>query len=224
MQKTYLWTQSKARLQFIRANSGECYNWIFLPGGPRIGSESLNGLTQILSLPGAAWHLDLPGDGSNITSDDSYDFANWSKALLEAVSALKNVILVAHSTGGMYALATAALEKILTGLVLMDSAPDATWQQAFAEYVKKYPLAVVEQLQKLYEQSPSNETLKQATIASAPYFMTKHGLKKSIDLLESLPFNYKSHAWSAKYFDETYKAAWIPKKLPTLILLVIKIT
>jgi pimeloyl-ACP methyl ester carboxylesterase len=115
------------------------------------------------------WNLDLPGDGSNFTSDDSQYFSKWSEALVESVNALDNVILVAHSTGGMYALATPALEKILIGLVLMDSAPDALWPQSFMEVVKQQPIPEAEDLHKLYAENPNDEVLKKLTILSAPY-------------------------------------------------------
>jgi hypothetical protein len=65
MQKSYVWTKLKARLQLIRVTPTANFNWLFLAGGPGLGSESLNPLTQSLNLPGAMWNLDLPGDGSN---------------------------------------------------------------------------------------------------------------------------------------------------------------
>jgi pimeloyl-ACP methyl ester carboxylesterase len=217
MNRTYLWTKSKARLQFVYANPSENYNWLFLPGGPGLGSESLNGLAEMLQLPGNVWHVDFPGDGSNTTENDTEYFAHWSQALIEAVSALSNVILVAHSSGGMFALATPALEDILAGLVLMDSAPDASWQKFFTRYVKENPVTEAEKLQVLYDENPSNETLKKLTIACAPYFSTHISLRPTVLLLESLPFNYQTHLWAAKNFDQTYQAKWIPKTFPTLI-------
>src|SRR5690242_16517022 len=102
----YLWTTLKARLQLISSRPGANFNWLFLPGGPGLGSESLQTLTNTLKLPGTTWHVDLPGDGSNHTDCDEESFSHWSKALLEVVDTLNNVILVAHSTGGMYVLAT----------------------------------------------------------------------------------------------------------------------
>ncbi|MGB6976522.1 MAG: alpha/beta hydrolase, partial [Gammaproteobacteria bacterium] len=207
MKKNYLWTKLKARLEFIRVERGENYNWLFLPGGPGLGSESLNKLTQILYLPGIIWHLDLPGDGSNLITDDGQYFSHWFETLLEAVGALENVILVAHSTGGMYALATPGLEKKLVGLILMDSAPNSTWQQKFMEYVKKHPLAEVERWQKIYAENPNNEALKKLTLASSPYLFTTEGLKKDISFLETLPINYKACEWSALNFDNTYEKA-----------------
>ncbi|WP_019218073.1 alpha/beta fold hydrolase [Legionella tunisiensis] len=162
----------------IRSQGGKPYHWVFLPGGPGLGSESLDGLTKILHLPGTIWHLDLPGDGSNLTSNDRESFSQWSAALVEALAALDNVILVAHSTGGMYALATEKLEGLLTGLILMDSAPDASWQQIFMDYVKQHPIAEVEALQKIYADAPDNNKLKELVIASAPYLFNATGLKK----------------------------------------------
>lgn len=137
MKKPYLWTRSKARIRCLHTNPGKNFNWIFIPGGPGLGSESLAGLPEILQLPGTAWHADLPGDGSNTTEDDIKYFSQWSVALIEVACALENVILVAHSSGGMFSLATPELEKIITGLVLMDSAPDASWQKCFAQQVKE---------------------------------------------------------------------------------------
>lgn len=217
MKKSYLWTKLKARLHLVNSAPGERYNWLFLPGGPGLGSESLNGLAEILQLPGAVWHVDLPGDGSNTTTDDAKYFSYWSKALIEVTSTLENVIVVAHSSGGMFALATPELENMLTGLVLMDSAPDASWQKFFTSYVKENPLPEAEKLQAIYDKDPSNETLKKLTIACAPYFSTKNGLQEITSLLESLPFNYKTHLWASENFDQTYKARWVPQAIPTLI-------
>ena len=218
MNKNYLWTKLKARLQLIRTTPGANFNWLFLAGGPGLGSDSLNPLTQLLRLPGSMWNLDLPGDGSNLTTDDSQHFSHWSEALVEAVGALDHVILVAHSTGGMYALSTPALSKILVGLVLMDSAPDASWQKSFMQHVNKNPIKDSKNLQTKYGKKPNNDLLKKITIASAQYSFTKKGISKGVSLLKSLPFNYKTCEWSGKHFDQKYKAKWIPNTTPTLIL------
>lgn len=213
MARSFLWTKLGARLQLVNKKTGGNWNWIFLPGGPGLGSESLSPLTDLLKLPGFTWHLDLPGDGSNQLGD----FSNWQEALIEATDALPNVILVAHSTGGMYALATPALQSKIIGLVLMDSAPDASWQQFFAEYLQKNPIHEMEELHRQYSESPNNEVLKKMTLLSAPYLFTKEGMTKDISFLESVPYNYKSCDWSASHFDATYKGQWVPNNMPTLI-------
>ncbi len=217
MKKNYLWTQLKARLLLVNTSTDSKLNWLFLPGGPGLGSESLTSLTQTLNLPGRTWHLDLPGDGSNLTDNNTEFFSHWQAALVEAVGALDHVILVAHSTGGMYALSTPELEKMLTGLVLMDSAPSAEWQGLFMNYVQEHPISGFENLHKIYAQKPNNAVLTQLTLLSTPYLFTELGLKKDISFLESLPYNFETCEWSAAHFDSTYKAKWIPKNIPTLI-------
>jgi pimeloyl-ACP methyl ester carboxylesterase len=113
---SYLRAKLESRLKRVRSSGKKKLNWIFLPGGPGLGSETIAPLTSILKLPGTIWHLDLPGDGSNLRGS----FKNWKPALLEAVQALDNVILVGHSTGGMLALATPELQYLLKGLILKE--------------------------------------------------------------------------------------------------------
>lgn len=217
MKQNTIWTKSKARLCKVHQNNYANYNWVFLPGGPGLGSESLASLTSLLPLPGSIWHLDLPGDGSNTTLDDVHSFANWSKSLIEACSAMEKVILVAHSSGGMFALATPELEANLSGLVLMDSAPNADWQNHFMQYINSNPIPELQRLQKIYDENPSNDLFKELTLASAPSFSIPENLDKITELLSSLPFSYTTHRWTAHNFHRTYQAKWVPQQIPTLI-------
>lgn len=218
MVESVLWTASRARLQLVRKSEWDGFNWLFLPGGPGLGSESLLPLLDILKLPGSLWLLDLPGDGSNTTSENFESFSKWPTALIEAVSRFDHVILVAHSTGGMYALSLPKLESLLEGLILLDSAPNAGWQASFAEIVRDFPVPGLGLLQERYEKNPNNQTLKEVTLASASYLFTQKGQALGIELLRSLPYNYETYQWSERYFDRTYQAQWIPETIPTLIL------
>lgn len=212
--KEYLWTKSGARLQLMRSSGGKLLNWLFLPGGPGLGSESLFPLLDILELPGNTWRLDLPGDGSNTGKSIS----QWSEALMEATGDLSNVILVGHSTGGMFALATPGLEKNLKGLVLMTSAPDMAWQKDLESKVADFPLPAADEADKKYQAHPSNELLRDCVIAAAPrLFSTEDGLKKGIEFIGKLPFNYEAFEWAKEHFDPIYQAQWVPR-IPTLIL------
>lgn len=215
---TYLWTQLGARLQLISSSEGKILNWVFLPGGPGLGSEVLAPLTSLLKLPGNMWHLDLPGDGSNLQGS----IKNWKPALLEAVQALKNVVLVGHSRGGMFALATPQLQHHLKGLVLLDAAPDRTWKEKFARRIETYPLpkktlANMKKYETAYSKRPSNSSLKNFVLSGAPYMFAKEHLKQGVQCLKNLPYNYKAIQWMETHFDKTYQARWIPK-IPTLIL------
>ena len=102
----------------------------FLPGGPGLGSESLLPLIEVLDLPGTLWRLDLPGDGSN--RENGADILNWPQALLEAADVFGQPVMIGHSTGGMFLQSLPELEKKIKGLVLLDSAPDNSWQDEFA--------------------------------------------------------------------------------------------
>lgn len=57
-------TPSGVRLRLRSHRDGEL-NWLFLPGGPGIGSESLHQIVDAVALPGTTWLVDLPSDGSN---------------------------------------------------------------------------------------------------------------------------------------------------------------
>lgn len=218
MKTKSLYTHSKARLTKIKSTDG-IYNWLFLSGGPGLGSESLATLTNMLELPGNIWHLDLPGDGSNTTNNDEKYFANSSQALLEATACFTNVIFVAHSTGGMYALATKGLEDNLDGLVLLDSAPDSSWQKAYQKFMENIILPQsIHDLLVEFENNPTDELLKEITLAIMPYYLPKKSINKTIAAFKNLPFNCRSHHWSAENFDDTYQYQWVPQKIPTLIL------
>jgi pimeloyl-ACP methyl ester carboxylesterase len=218
MLKSPFWTASRARLQLVRSSEEGNLNWLFLPGGPGLGSESLFPLLNILELPGNMWRLDLPGDGSNTTANSSKSFSNWSSALIEAVNEFEQVVLVAHSTGGMFALSVPEIEDLLHGLILLDSAPSSEWQLLFADVVKNFPIPKLEILQRKYKEVPSNKALKAITLASAPYLFTKKGQALGLEMLSTLPYNYEVCQWSEEHFDPTYRAKWIPQVIPTLIL------
>ncbi|MEY9872030.1 pimeloyl-ACP methyl ester carboxylesterase [Streptacidiphilus sp. MAP12-33] len=58
------WTSSGVRLRRASLSPGR-WNWLLVPGGPGLGSESLAGLVDPEAMPGTVWLVDLPGDGSN---------------------------------------------------------------------------------------------------------------------------------------------------------------
>lgn len=67
-------------------------NWLFLPGGPGIGSERLRELVDAVAVSGCLWLVERPGDGSNANApgapanpcslwDRQYRFAWWPTTL-----------------------------------------------------------------------------------------------------------------------------------------------
>jgi hypothetical protein len=83
------WTGSGVRLRAVGERPGGL-NWLLLPGGPGIGSESLYGPAEAIDVPGVTWLVDLPGDGSNPGGGDPVAVAsapwNFAAAFHELVA------------------------------------------------------------------------------------------------------------------------------------------
>ena len=225
MTKREFRTASGVRLRAVAERPGDL-NWLLLPGGPGIGSESLRGLADAIGVPGVTWLVDLPGDGSNTTrdgrSDDQNDdrgggFAGWPGVLVEAAQALPRAVFVGHSTGGMYLLSVPELEPLLAGLVLVSSAPHAGWLADFEQMTREHPLPEVETATAVYEADPSDVNLGRVAVASAPWNFTPDGVAAGADLLARMPYNAAAVDWSARNFDGTYERRWWPAATPTLI-------
>ena len=84
--------------------------------------------------------------------------------------------------------------------------------------LKNFPIPELETLQEKFRKNPSNQTLKELTVASAPYLFTKEGLDTGIKLLSSLTYSDGAYRSSEEHFDRTYRAKWIPQTIPTMIL------
>ncbi len=212
-------TSSGVRLRRHSTRPGDL-NWLLLPGGPGIGSESLGELAAALDVPGAVWLVDLPGDGSNRSAPGAAadPFSQWPRVVVEAAQALPNVLFAGHSTGGMYLLATPELERHIRGLALLDTAPDASWQPRFVEMTKRRPLPAVEAATAIYERDRRDENIAAIAVASAEWNFTERGLAAGRALLARMPYNSAAVDWSEAHFDHTYRAAWWPTTLPTLVL------
>ncbi|WP_160311171.1 alpha/beta fold hydrolase [Streptacidiphilus anmyonensis] len=212
------WTRSGVRLRRVAASDGP-WNWLFVPGGPGLGSESLAGLAEVCAAPGTSWLVDLPGDGSNRghAAVPPRPYEHWPHVLAEALDGLDRCVLVGHSTGGMFALFVPALEQRLAALVLVSSAPDAGWRHAFEEWAGAHPVPGLEDAARRYAAAPGDGTLRDLTLAAAPWNFTAAGLTRGRALLAALPYCHDAVAWADAHFDAEYRAAWRPRDLPTLI-------
>lgn len=219
MKDSEFFTPSGVRLRKCTQHPGH-HNWLFFPGGPGIGSESLLELVDALQVPGTSWLVDLPGDGSNtaLPPTPGGHYHNWPQVLLEAVHALPQCICVGHSTGGMYLLSVPELEHAIQGLVLISTAPDARWHARYLAMTAQHPLPAVKAAVQAYEVSPTNDHLRDIAVASAEWNFTSAGVTAGRELLARMPYNLAAVAWSDRHFDQTYVAKWWPKQVPTLIL------
>ncbi|WP_181160340.1 alpha/beta fold hydrolase [Streptomyces solincola] len=205
------WTRSGVRLRRA-SQSREGWNWLFVPGGPGLGSQSVAGLARAAEVPGTAWLVDLPGEGSNrgVPQVPDRPYERWPHVLLEAVEAFDDVVMVGHSTGGMFLLALPELEARLAGLCLVSSAPHAGWRQTFSQWAEAHPIPGLGRAAKAYAQDPNDDTLRALTLAAAEWNFTPTGLAAGRALLENLPYCHAAAAWADAHFDDTYQARWKP--------------
>ncbi|MEU8591169.1 alpha/beta fold hydrolase [Streptomyces sp. NPDC048664] len=212
------WTRSGVRLRRAAVRPGP-WNWLFVPGGPGLGSASVAGLARVSSVPGTTWLVDLPGDGSNrgFPAVPTRPFERWPDVLAEAVEGMANVVMVGHSTGGMFALSVPELERGLSALVLVSSAPHAGWRRTFERWAQARPLPGVQDALRRHAAQPGDETLRALTLAAASWNFTPAGLARGRRLLEGLPYCQEAVAWAEAHFDESYRALWTPRTLPTLL-------
>ena len=180
-------------------------NWLLLPGGPGIGSESLCEFADTLNVPGSIWMVDLPGDGSNVNPPGAPPdpFACWPMVLVEAAQALPNAIYVGHSTGGMYLLSTPKVEQHIVGLALVSAAPDVRWRGRFIPMTRRPPLPAVDAATAIYKHKRTSAAMRDIAIASAEWSFTTQSLDVGRKLLGRVPYNGLAIAWSARNFDET---------------------
>lgn len=214
-----LFTPSGVRLRQHSVRSGPL-NWLLLPGGPGLGSESLEELASALTVPGAIWSVDLPEDGSNRCPPGSITplFSNWPNVVIEAAQALPNVVFAGHSTGGMYLLSIPELAPHILGLALLDTAPDASWHPRFVAMAGAHPLPAVDRASAVYEAERCDENLASIAVAAADWNFTHAGLAAGRELMARLPYNRAAVEWSDANFDHVYIAKWWPCALPVLIL------
>lgn len=216
---TEFFTPSGVRLRKQGSRPGDL-NWLLLPGGPGIGSESLHGLAEVMDVPGTRWMVDLPGDGSNVAPPGApaSPFDLWPRVLIEAAQALPNCVYLGHSTGGMYLLSVPELEKLLAGLVLVSTAPDAGWRPHFFAMTQQHPLPEVDAATRRYEAERTNERLRDIAVASTEWNFTPGSVDVGRELLRQMPYNREAVDWSDRAFDDSYAHTWWPRALPTLII------
>lgn len=214
-----LFTRSGVRLRRHSVRAGNL-DWLLLPGGPGIGSESLEELAEAIEVPGTVWLMDLPGDGSNRNPPGAAvdPFSRWPHVVAEAADILPDAVFVGHSTGGMYLLATPELQDRIQGLVLLDTAPDARWHARFVEMASQNALPAVDEATAIYERDRCDENIAAIAVASAEWNFTPPAVPAGRELLARLPYNNAAVDWSDAHFDHIYQAAWWPRSQPVLVL------
>jgi pimeloyl-ACP methyl ester carboxylesterase len=208
------YTASGVRMR-LHTKAAGTLNWLLLPGGPGIGSESLHELADAMQVRGSIWLVDLPGDGSNRSPHDN-PFASWPQVLVEAAESVSDAVFVGHSTGGMYLLSTPQLRNCVRGLALLDTAPGCEWHAEYVEMTRNNPLPEFDRRAANYARNKTLENLTALVVASAEWNFTSAGLDAGRALLARMPYNSDAVQWSDAHFDHTYRALWWPGEMPVL--------
>lgn len=182
-------TVHQFRLRLLQDESGPV--WLFLPGGPGLGSEYLESLMQVIELPGSLYLVDFPGDGSNHTPLAP---EKWKEGLIWLVQSFQHVHLFAHSFASMFVMTCPELEPHLEALVLMSASA-----------------------KKLTHHSPGPVNLKQYFLSRLHLYVPPETLERATKLFENLPYKDDAFIWVRDHFHPYFNPSWVPKKVPTLI-------
>ena len=208
-------TPSRVRMRRHSTREGDL-NWLLLPGGPGIGSESLHELADAMDVPGTIWLVDLPGDGSHTEHGLADPFVSWPEVLLEAAQAVPNAVFAGHSTGGMYLLATPALRDHVRGIALLDTAPNHDWHACYVQMTIDDPLPRFNAALAAYEADKSLDHLTTLVVESAEWNFEPGSVEAGRELLSRMPYNSAAVDWSDANFDHTFTAQWFPNDIPVL--------
>ena len=200
------------RINQIKEGSG--YNWLFLPGGPGLGSEYLIEFCKKLNLPGNILLLDFPKDGTNTNGELGIKF--WQDGLISLLKTYNNPILITHSFGGMFSLNMPEIEKHLAGLVLMNTTTENSFFQHVSEMQQKHGLPDLVPDATVYHLTPSDHTYRQFWHTYKYYCFTAEEMQKGEQMMQHLAFNNAAYYEAIQHFYPDYICKWSPASIPAM--------
>ncbi|MDR3477216.1 MAG: alpha/beta hydrolase [Gammaproteobacteria bacterium] len=190
------------------------YNWLFLPGGPGLGSEYLIAHCKKLKLPGTITVLDFPKDGTN--EQGILGIQHWQEGLVDLLKNFHRPILVTHSFSGMLVLSMPDIEKHLAGLVLMNT----TTVNSFFEHVSamrdKHQLPDLLPAASAYHLNPSNQTYREFWDTYKYYCFTADEMAEGEKIIPLFAFNNESYHYAITHFFMNYSCKWHPTTIPLM--------
>ena len=192
-----------------RRREGSGDNFIFLPGGPGLGAESLLPLIDGLGSPASFWTLDYCR---------SSRLADWQSSVVDLAGRLERMILVGHSFGGMLLLSIPELEKTfgsaVRGWAFLSSSPGLAWKRLWVERGQDaaFPEAVreSERLEKELAASPTEDKYRALFLSWLPFYFEPEALARGRRLLSGCSYFPSAYALEAAFMKD-YDARWIPK-------------
>lgn len=200
------------RINQITEGSG--HNWLFLPGGPGLGSEYLIEFCEQLNLPGTVLLADFPKDGTN--SHGELGIKYWQDGLLDLLKTFSNSILVTHSFSGMFSLNIPELESHLAGLVLMNTTTRNSFFLHVNEMKEKHGLPDLVPAASEYHLNPSDQTYRQFWNTYKHYCFTASEMQKGEQMIQQYAFNNAAYYEAIEHFYPEYTCKWVPESIPVM--------
>jgi pimeloyl-ACP methyl ester carboxylesterase len=190
------------------------FNWLFLPGGPGLGSEYLIDHCQKLKLTGTVTVLDFPMDGTNLNG--TLNMLDWQDGLKDLLRNFHHPILVTHSFSGMFVMNMPEIEKHLSGLVLMNT----TTENSFFEHVSamhdKHGLPDLLPAASAYHLNPTRDTYRAFWDTYKYYCFTPEEMTEGEKILPLFAFNNEAYHFAITEFFATYRCQLIPHLIPMM--------
>ncbi len=193
---------------------GTEYNWLFLPGGPGLGSEYLIPFCNQMNLPGSIRLLDFPKDSTNTAG--ILDFNYWKAGLIDLLSTTPNPIVVTHSFSGMFVLNSPEFEQYISGLVLMNTTTKNSFFQHVSAMQQKHNLPDLVPAASQYHLNPSDLTYKTFWETYKYYCFTAQELNKGEQMIPLFAFNNESYYYTIQNFYADYQCKWSPSQIPAM--------
>ena len=191
--------EKPTQYKLVQSNPGKIlYNWLFFPGGPGISADYLLPLVNQLDIEGNCWlidflfnHPDIPMENNKQTNKIQQ---NWDDSFLAIINQFENPILVGHSFSGYYPLFFPELEKILKGIVIMNSAPippksSVIDAQEFENRAKEHQLPSRDEAIVQFLEKPTPMNIKTVYLSMVPYMFPAEHIMQGIKVINDLIFD-----------------------------------
>ncbi|CEG58222.1 alpha/beta hydrolase [Legionella fallonii] len=200
------------RINQITEGSG--YNWLFLPGGPGLGSEYLIKFCEQIKVPGNIYLIDFPKDGSN--PEGQLGIKYWREGLIDLLKTYTNPILVTHSFSGMFSLNTPEIENLLAGLILMNTTTINSFFEHVSAMYQKHNLPDLVPAAGEYHLNPTNESYRQFWQTYKHYCFTPEEMSKGEQMINLFAFNNAAYYEAIEHFYSDFSCKWYPSKIPVM--------
>lgn len=185
------------------------HTWLFLPGGPGIGSGYLAPFVEQLNLPGTKLIADFPADGGN--EHGELDLTLWNEGLVDLVRSLNKPILVAHDFSTLFVLNNPALETHLGGIVLMNGSCENSFVTHINHMRTQHQLPDLAQSTCAYHLNPITPLYQAFWQVYKFYYFSAEEQRLGNEMMAAFEYNNCAYYFGLYHFYPEYQCRWLPK-------------